>query len=105
KVLITGIEVHTAKYDKGVCGKDNLLPGSSVTVVADDDKDHDERPDDRDNCPNDFNTDQTDSDGDGKGDACDTTPNPPECGNNSVESGEECDDGNTKNGDGCSSTC
>jgi cysteine-rich repeat protein len=29
----------------------------------------------------------------------------PVCGNGVVESGEECDDGNTANGDGCSSTC
>ncbi len=27
------------------------------------------------------------------------------CGNNIIESTEECDDGNTTNGDGCSSTC
>ena len=27
------------------------------------------------------------------------------CGNNAVESGEQCDDGNTTDGDGCSSTC
>lgn len=27
------------------------------------------------------------------------------CGNNKVETGEECDDGNKKNGDGCSETC
>lgn len=27
------------------------------------------------------------------------------CGNNKVEAGEECDDGNKKNGDGCSETC
>ncbi|HLD03117.1 MAG TPA: hypothetical protein VJC07_05470 [Candidatus Nanoarchaeia archaeon] len=27
------------------------------------------------------------------------------CGNNRVDAGEECDDGNTANGDGCSSTC
>ena len=27
------------------------------------------------------------------------------CGNGSVETGEECDDGNTANGDGCSATC
>jgi cysteine-rich repeat protein len=30
---------------------------------------------------------------------------PAVCGNNVVEPGEECDDGNTNNGDGCSSTC
>ncbi len=27
------------------------------------------------------------------------------CGNNMIDSGEQCDDGNTNNGDGCSSTC
>ena len=27
------------------------------------------------------------------------------CGNGIVEAGEQCDDGNTQNGDGCSSTC
>ncbi len=27
------------------------------------------------------------------------------CGNGVIESGEQCDDGNTRNGDGCSSTC
>ncbi len=29
----------------------------------------------------------------------------PVCGNDEVEDGEECDDGNTNDGDGCSSTC
>jgi cysteine-rich repeat protein len=29
----------------------------------------------------------------------------PVCGNGTVESGEQCDDNNTNNGDGCSSTC
>jgi cysteine-rich repeat protein len=32
-------------------------------------------------------------------------PPPPVCGNGVLESGELCDDGNTANGDGCSSTC
>jgi fibro-slime domain-containing protein len=32
--------------------------------------------------------------------ACDTS-----CGNGNIEPGEDCDDGNTVNGDGCSSTC
>jgi TonB family protein len=27
------------------------------------------------------------------------------CGNGSLEAGEQCDDGNTRDGDGCSSTC
>lgn len=30
---------------------------------------------------------------------------PPQCGNNVLEDGEQCDDGNTQDGDGCSSTC
>ncbi len=30
---------------------------------------------------------------------------PPVCGNGSVENGEQCDDGNTASGDGCSATC
>lgn len=29
----------------------------------------------------------------------------PVCGNNALETGEECDDGNTSSGDGCSATC
>ena len=32
-------------------------------------------------------------------------PPAPVCGNGVVEAGEQCDDGNTMNGDGCSSTC
>jgi cysteine-rich repeat protein len=32
-------------------------------------------------------------------------PADPVCGNGSVEAGEQCDDGNTAGGDGCSSTC
>lgn len=32
-------------------------------------------------------------------------PPSPVCGNGTVEDGEQCDDGNTTSGDGCSSTC
>jgi cysteine-rich repeat protein len=32
-------------------------------------------------------------------------PPPPVCGNGILEAGEQCDDGNTVNGDGCSCTC
>jgi fibro-slime domain-containing protein len=39
-------------------------------------------------------------DASGKTQACATT-----CGNGSIEPGEDCDDGNTKDGDGCSSKC
>ena len=40
-----------------------------------------------------------DTDNDGFGDACDL------CGNAVVNSGESCDDGNSNEFDGCSSTC
>jgi cysteine-rich repeat protein len=33
------------------------------------------------------------------------TPPPPVCGDSVMDEGEECDDGNTTNGDGCSSDC
>lgn len=35
----------------------------------------------------------------------DTVREEPCCGNGTVEGSEECDDGNTTNGDGCSATC
>lgn len=34
-----------------------------------------------------------------------TETTPPVCGNGAPDAGEECDDGNRENGDGCSSTC
>ena len=37
--------------------------------------------------------------------SCATTPLAAECGNGILEGGEECDDANTVDGDGCSSTC
>ena len=36
---------------------------------------------------------------------CDPTPRAPVCGDGSLDAGEQCDDGNTLDGDGCSSTC
>ncbi|MFA6098649.1 MAG: DUF4215 domain-containing protein [Patescibacteria group bacterium] len=53
-----------------------------------------------DNCPLAFNPDQADANGNGVGNACDIV-----CGNYVVEPGEQCDDGNIQNGDGCSATC
>src|SRR5471032_871374 len=41
--------------------------------------------------------------GGGPGGGGDDTP--ATCGNGVVDPGEACDDGNTNNGDGCSSTC
>jgi cysteine-rich repeat protein len=38
--------------------------------------------------------------------SCESSPNPEtECGNDILESGEECDDGNTFDNDGCSAVC
>ncbi|MDT8319947.1 MAG: hypothetical protein RQ826_05410 [Xanthomonadales bacterium] len=36
---------------------------------------------------------------------CNTSPCPAVCGNGTVESPEECDDGNNQDGDGCSAAC
>jgi cysteine-rich repeat protein len=41
-------------------------------------------------------------DGDDGDESC---PEPPECGDADVESGEACDDGNATNGDGCDASC
>jgi cysteine-rich repeat protein len=57
-----------------------------------------------DNCPTIANQNQADADGDGTGDACDATPLGV-CGDGLVLGTEQCDDGNTTDGDGCSSTC
>jgi cysteine-rich repeat protein len=46
------------------------------------------------------------ADGDGNGTAlCDAGAVEVGCGNQNVDAGEECDDGNLNNGDGCSATC
>ena len=69
------------------------------------DSDFDGIPNCLDNCEEVFNPDQLDTDGDGFGNVCDVQT----CGNGIIETtfsfAEECDDGNTVNGDGCSSTC
>ena len=109
-----------------------LLEGDANCVDADDDG---WSLDCGDNCPDDANADQADADGDGEGDACDATPlgvcgdglvlgtetcddggesatcdtdcTAVACGDGTLNAtaGEGCDDGNTTDGDGCSSTC
>ncbi len=54
-----------------------------------------------DNCPKYPNTEQKDTDGDGFGDFCDSV----NCGDGKLNAYEECDDGNSVPGDGCSHTC
>jgi cysteine-rich repeat protein len=54
-----------------------------------------------DNCVKYPNPNQKDSDGDGFGDFCDSKT----CGDSKLDQYEECDDGNTVPGDGCSANC
>lgn len=71
----------------------------SVGNIDQADTDNDQVGDACDNCPGAHNTAQTDSDRDGTGDACDGSREPV-CGNDTVETGEQCDppDGTTCNG-------
>ncbi len=62
------------------------------------DPDGDDRPNLSDNCRYAPNPGQEDADGDGTGDAC-------ECGNGNTDPGEQCDDGNLLDGDGCQADC
>ncbi len=81
-----------------------LSPPRFFTIVTGQaDTDGDEVPDNDDNCPTVFNPAQTDSDGDGVGDACEG----PDCGNGQLEPLEICDDGslNGTSSSFCSSTC
>jgi cysteine-rich repeat protein len=88
----------------------------------DPDSDDDDVLDAVDNCALSSNPDQRDTDGDGAGDACDVDDDndgvpdssdafpldptlPPRCGNGRVDAGEQCDDGNAVDGDGCTAAC
>ncbi len=78
-------------------------------------------PGQEDNCPSVANADQTNSDSDGNGNACDNCPSvynfsqgdwnangigdSCDCGDGRKYSPEGCDDGGTTSGNGCSSTC
>lgn len=70
------------------------------------DSDNDTVNDADDDCPNTPDRTQVDTNG------CPVTggggpppPPPVNCGNGAIDAGEQCDDGNTANGDGCSSSC
>jgi len=94
--------------EQATCLEDDECPpdavcSSALLVSATTDADGDEIPDAVDNCPRTANTDQADIDGDDVGDACDLQT----CRNGILESvfGEQCDDGNAINGDGCDRNC
>ncbi|HVM97882.1 MAG TPA: hypothetical protein VMT89_15920, partial [Candidatus Acidoferrales bacterium] len=72
-----------------------------VAATGINDRDDDGVPDDQDNCPDTPNTNQTDGDHDGVGDACDLQT----CNNGIVEVPEVCDDGNSNDADGCTRQC
>ncbi|MEM9876669.1 MAG: DUF4215 domain-containing protein [Myxococcota bacterium] len=104
----TSVEL-TVDEDRCVDGERNHAAESAAVIAfsesfrlfdADPDDDLlDSPPFGTDNCPNVFNPNQTDTDGDGQGDACDP------CGNAVVDVPEACDDGNLVAADGCESDC
>jgi hypothetical protein len=84
-----GVPGGTAYYDD--CGD---CVGGETQQTPNPDTDNDEFIDCIDNCPLDFNPDQTDFDGDGIGDACDNCPwsyNPDQADDNGNGFGNACD--------------
>ena len=72
----------------------NFLGGDLVLNFVVSDVDHDGVPDSSDNCPFQFNPDQSDFDGDGRGDACDNcfdVPNPDQLDSDGDGLGDVCD--------------
>ncbi len=91
-----GAQTNLSSGDKGTPGQAND-PCDYI------DADHDGVPDDEDNCLDYGNPAQKDDDKNSKGDVCEGAA--PQCGNLKVDPDEQCDDGNKKTGDGCSSYC
>ncbi len=109
--------------DKAMEGGGYGTPGVlNLACAVPPDSDQDGVIDSVDNCPKDANKEQTDSDGDKVGDACDNCPkqsNPLQsdtdkdgagdtcdmaiCPDGELDLGEQCDDGNTTENDGCES--
>jgi cyclophilin family peptidyl-prolyl cis-trans isomerase len=89
--LITSIsEVETDANDRPVT--DIVIVQALVSNIPLHDLDQDGIENEDDNCPNDANTDQTDTDGNGIGDACDEPL--PDNDNDGVWDGEDLDDDN-----------
>ncbi len=69
-------------YYKCYDSNNNAFTVNDSILISSIDADEDGITDSEDNCPNVYNPDQTDSDGDGAGDSCDDFPQDPDCINN-----------------------
>lgn len=71
-VWVRGLTIMAHRREDAICdeGEDNLFE-VDIQTGEPPDGDEDEHPDASDNCPDVYNPDQKDSDGDGRGDACD----------------------------------
>ena len=74
----TVLELPAAVIPDASFGYDNVVLQAMKADAPPLDTDHDGIPDAGDNCPTVFNPDQADNDGDGIGNACDSTPNGPD---------------------------
>jgi Thrombospondin type 3 repeat len=74
----TVLELPASVIPDATFGYDNVLLQAMKADAPPLDTDHDGIPDSGDNCPTVFNPDQADNDGDGLGNACDSTPNGPD---------------------------
>ncbi len=73
--VATTVDTTTSTTDPAITGPtttDPITDGSTTTSISPGDRDGDGVADAADNCPDDANADQRDSDGNGRGDACDT---------------------------------
>jgi putative hemolysin len=81
------------KVGYGECAIEQFATYADVTISGD--SDGDTVPDTVDNCPSDYNPDQTNTDGDDVGDACDNCPsdyNPDQTDTDGDGIGDACDD-------------
>ena len=113
-------DTGSCERSHGGCVTDADCPGgalcsATVQLATCRDSDGDEVCDMFDNCVIDSNPGQEDVDDDGTGDTCDdclfqSSDDPPlcqasQCGDAIHSPGEQCDDGNFNDGDGCESDC